>query len=475
MSERVVVVGGGIAGVAAATLLVEQGGPVTLFERDARLGGRAGGWTDLLRDGTLFEMDRGTLRLGRSDRNVRALIQRVDPSLATLTPLARYPLLSPHGPISSLAHRPRATPRTVMELLRRVPSVQVRELMRADLRLAAMLLSFDPEETYTRLDHTSAKTFLDEMRLPRAVREHLVGLVAHAAFDALERCSAAELIGLLHAQVTGDASGVRFDVLHEPTSRAVWQPMAEYLGARGAEIATRSDVLDVELGPPIVVRFRTRGLVRSREAAALVLATDVPGLQRLVEASPGLAGLAAAVRSLEVSPPTAVWRLWLDRPLSVDRAPMAVSTGRGMLAAVAITDRISTEAARWAHAWGGGVVELHAYAVPESAGDAAIRANLLAQLHATYPETRAARIIDDRFSRRRDSPAFRPGSRGSRPTVASPLPGVFLAGDYTRLPFPSAPLERAASSGFLAANAILGGLGKRTRPIAHVPIRGALA
>jgi isorenieratene synthase len=464
-----------MAGVAAATLLVEQGVPVTLLERDARLGGRAGGWTDLLRDGTLFEMERGTLRFGRSDRNVRALIQRVDPALSTLVPLERYPLLSPDGALPSLARRPKGAPRTVMDLLRRVPSVRVRELMRADLRLASMLFAYDPEETFTRLDHTSAKAFLDDMRLPGPVRDLLGGLIGHAAFDALDRYSAAELVGLLHAQVANDTGGVQLDVMQEPTSRALWQPIADYLHARGAEVATRSEVLEIDRGPPMVVRFRTRGVVKSREAGALVLAADVVGLQRIVEASPGLAGLGPAVRSLEVSLPTAVWRLWLDRPLSGDRAPMAVTIGRGMLDAISIPDRISRAGASWARARGGGIVELHAYAVPATAGDAAIRANLLAQLHATYPETRGAKILDERFSRKRDFPAFRPGSRGLRPTVTSPLPGVFLAGDFTRLPFPSAPMERAAASGFLAANAILGGWGKRTRPIAHGPIRGALA
>jgi isorenieratene synthase len=167
--------------------------------------------------------------------------------------------------------------------------------------------------------------------------------------------------------------------------------------------------------------------------------------------------------------------LWLDRPLAADRAPMAITLGRGMLDAICIPDRISTAGAAWARARRGGIVELHAYAVPASAGDAAIRANLLAQLHATYPETRAARVLDTRFILKRDSPAFLPGSRRSRPAVASPLPGVFFAGDFTRLPFPTAPMERAAASGFLAANAILGGWGKRTRPIAHGRLRGAFA
>ena len=41
-----VVVGGGIAGLAAATGLAERGVRVTLLEREPYLGGRVGGWTE---------------------------------------------------------------------------------------------------------------------------------------------------------------------------------------------------------------------------------------------------------------------------------------------------------------------------------------------------------------------------------------------------------------------------------------------
>lgn len=43
--RRVAVVGGGIAGLAAATVLAERGVRVTLLEADARLGGRVASWS----------------------------------------------------------------------------------------------------------------------------------------------------------------------------------------------------------------------------------------------------------------------------------------------------------------------------------------------------------------------------------------------------------------------------------------------
>lgn len=42
--RHVAVVGGGIAGLAAATVLAERGVRVTLLESDGRLGGRVSSW-----------------------------------------------------------------------------------------------------------------------------------------------------------------------------------------------------------------------------------------------------------------------------------------------------------------------------------------------------------------------------------------------------------------------------------------------
>src|SRR6267378_4674810 len=46
MNGKVIVIGGGLAGLAAATALAPRGFEVTLLESRGRLGGRAGSFTD---------------------------------------------------------------------------------------------------------------------------------------------------------------------------------------------------------------------------------------------------------------------------------------------------------------------------------------------------------------------------------------------------------------------------------------------
>jgi isorenieratene synthase len=180
------------------------------------------------------------------------------------------------------------------------------------------------------------------------------------------------------------------------------------------------------------------------------------------------------VEALEVTYPFAVWRLWLDRPSNRDRRPFVGTTGVGCLDNISLYHLFEDESRSWVEANGGSVVELHAYAVPPEMGEPALRADLMRALHTFYPEFKGARIVDERFMIRRDCPAFAPGSHAQRPGVQTPHAGLALAGDFARLPMPSALMERAVASGFLAANHLLAHDDVRPEPVRSIPVRGIL-
>ena len=81
---RAVVVGAGIAGLAAATGLAERGVGVDVVEREEYLGGRVGAWTERV-DGVELAMNRGFHAFFRQYYNLRALLRRIDPALSMLT------------------------------------------------------------------------------------------------------------------------------------------------------------------------------------------------------------------------------------------------------------------------------------------------------------------------------------------------------------------------------------------------------
>lgn len=474
MIKSVVVIGGGLAGCAAATVLAERGAHVTVIEKERFLGGRAGAWEDRLADGTRFQMERGFHAFFRQYYNLRALIRRVDPSLACLRPLEDYPLLGPAGWTETFAGLPRRAPLNLLALVWRTPSLRLRDLARVRVGRAAEMIAFDPQTTYARWDHLSAREYLDSLGFPDRARRMLFEVFAHSFFNPEDEYSAAELLAMFHFYFLGNPEGLVFDVMREPFSVALWDPLRAYLEARGVTFATGTRAHAVQRDG---TRFSIDLGGARIHADACVLATDVTGLREIVAASEGLGDSAwrARVFSLEVTRPFAVLRLWLDCPLDRDRPPFAGTTGLGILDNVSVYEKIEGESAAWAARTGGSVVELHAYAIDPASSPAEIRTSLIDALHAVYPESKQARILEERFLVRRDCPAFAPGSHASRPGIETPVRGLLLAGDYVRTPFPSALMERAVASGIRAANAICALRGDREEPIRTIPRRGLVA
>ena len=474
-SVEVAVVGGGLAGVAAATVLAERGAAVTVVERENFLGGRAGAWTDTLRGGEPFEMERGFHAFFRHYYNLRAWLRRIDPELAMLRPLEDYPLFGPDGLHESFSGLPRTPVLNLLALIKRSPTLTFRDALRVDDTLGQALMAYDPSATVDHFDHVCAKDFLDRLGFPPKARQMLFDVFAHSFFNPEEEFSAAELILMMHFYFLGNREGIVFDVVDGPFSTRIWAPMRRYLEGLGVRFRLGVGARSLaRAGEGFALSLDDGGRL---DADAVVLGVTVPALQALVERSPGLGDAAwrAAIEGQSVTRPFAVWRLWLDRPLAPERTPFVGTTGLGLLDNISLYHLFEDESRAWADATGGSVVELHAYAIPEGWGEEAIKRDLLAQLHALYPETQAATIREERYLLRQDCPAFRPGMGPLRPRVETPEAGLYLAGDFVFTPFPTALMERAVASGVLAANAILGRHGAAAEPLWTVRPRGFLA
>jgi len=477
-APHVVVVGAGLAGVAAAVALAERGVAVTLLEQSAVLGGRVASWADTLSDGTPFHMERGFHAFFRHYENVRSLLRRVDPGLTCLTPLVDYPLLAPDGRMQSFTGLPKTPPFNVMALLLRSPHIRLRDLANADLHRARSLLAFDQDTTYADLDQMSAAAFLDELRFPPRARQMLFDVFAHSFFNPEASYSAAELLAMFHFYFTGNAAGLLFDVANKPFDSAIWAPLEKCLRGHGARVEKGAACEAITRGherDSFTVKYLQSGERHTVAATDVVLAVTVPAVKQIAAASPCLAPIASGIDSLDVTQRFAVLRLWLDKPCAPGRPPFAGTTGFGLCDNISLYEKLEDESAQWARAHGGSVVELHAYAIADDISDARTREQLLADLRVAYPETAGARVVDERYLVRRDCPAFRPGSFALRPAVKSGIERLSFAGDFVRLPFPSALMERAVASGFLAANETLARLGLPLVTVAHGTTRGLLA
>lgn len=465
---RVAVVGGGIAGLSAATGLAERGVAVEVIEREDYLGGRVGGWTE--RDGGVeLAMNRGFHAFFRQYYNLRALLRRIDPQLRMLTPVEDYPMIDGDGRRDSFRGLPRTPPWNAVVFAARSPTFRLRDFTRIDARAAAPLAAVSVPGTYQRLDGTDAATFLEDIRFPQAARHLAFEVFSRSFFADPAHLSAAELATMFHIYFLGSSEGLIFDVPSANYDSALWQPLRGYLEGHGVRFRLATKVLRIDTKPVDTFRLHTDSDDHC-DVDAVVLATDIAGLQRIVAASSDLGtdDWRARIARLRTAPPFAVHRLWLDRPVAAHRPAFLGTAGHEPLDNISVLERYESQARDWAAAHRGSVVELHSYALDSAPS----RAAALRQLHRVYPETAAAQIVHERLLHRSDCPLFSPGSYPHRPPIVTPTPGLLLAGDAIRIDLPVALMERAATTGWCAANQLLQRWGLAGHPLATVPTQG---
>lgn len=468
---RAVVVGGGIAGLAAATGLAERGVTVELHERTTQLGGRVSSWPEQLPDGARVSMSRGFHAFFRQYYNLRALLRRADPRLERLTAVADYPLVDASGRTDTFRDLPRTPPWNALAFALRSPTFRPRDLLALDTRTASPLAAVSVPRIYEQLDHLDADTFLRRINFPDAARHLAFEVFARSFFAPASALSAAELATMFHLFFLGSSEGLIFDVPTDDFGTSLWSPLHGYLAGLGTAVRTGSSVHGLERASGEFVVHHDQGETR---ADAVVLATDIAGLQKIVEDSPDLNDPVwrERVRSLRSAPPFLVRRLWLDRPVAAHRQAFLATGGLAPLDNISVLERYEHKAARWSRAHGGSVIELHGYAASEVSDPLELSKRLLSRLHQVYPETSDAHVLGDSMQWHADCPLFGVDAFASRPKVRSPFEGLVLAGDGIRIDLPVALMERAASTGLHAANCLLAGWGLAGHELFSVPTNG---
>ncbi len=452
-SKPVVVAGGGIAGIAAAVGLAERGVPVIMIEPHRQLGGRVRSWPVTHGDDQVT-MSRGFHAFFRQYYNLRALLRRVDPDLHSLVPLPDYPLISADGGADSFATIPRTPPLNIAAFVLRSPSFELRDLAAVNVPAALELLDVEFPSTFTRYDGESAAEFLDRLRFPARARHLALEVFARSFFAHPDQFSAGELVAMFHSYFLGSSEGLLFDVPRDDYDSCLWWPLRRYLERLGVDVRTTESVAWVDASSELP----RIGLESGAEidVAAVVIATD-PATMRRLALDCGVPDEAwrERVSAIRTAPPFAVGRLWLDRLVRPDRAAFLGTSGFGPLDNVTVLERFEDGARRWSVAHGGSVVELHAYALVGRPDEGELKNQLLAELQRIYPEVQEAAIVAEEWLIKDDCPLSSTDPWGQRLTVQTPHPRVVLAGDGIRCDFPVALMERAATTGVLAANELL--------------------
>lgn len=472
----VTVVGGGIAGLAAAVGLAERGVSVHLVEPHAELGGRVRAWDVDSAAGTVT-MSRGFHAFFRQYYNLRSLLSRAGDLTDLLAPVDDYPVVSTNGDRDSFTQIPRTPPMNFAMFVAKSPTFTARDLGRVNLDMALSLLDVDFPKTFSDLDGMSAAEFLDRLRFPDRARHLALEVFARSFFADPREFSAGELVAMFHAYFLGSAEGLLFDVPRDDFNRSLWAPLGQSLEKLGVTRHAAHVTRVKRKGKGWVAELSTGA--DDLVSDAIVLAAGPVATPAIVAASPDLAGEPGSAESawreqvtgMQLAPKFAVWRFWTDRPVNADRPPFLGTAKFGPLDNVSVLERFEQGAAEWAAEHGGSVIELHAYAVPEGADPGVLKQQLREELGRVYPETRGMHIVAEEYLIEQDCALIGTGPWAERAGVASPFEGLTLAGDWVRCDYPIALMERAATTGWMAANELLASWGVAGHDLWSVPVR----
>ncbi|BAC89864.1 FAD-dependent oxidoreductase [Gloeobacter violaceus] len=214
------------------------------------------------------------------------------------------------------------------------------------------------------------------------------------------------------------------------------------------------------------------------EADYFVLAADVPGMRQLFERSEGEVheGVRRQIADLAIADPFAVARFWFDRDFEWNYSDFASLSGYRLTDSITLYHHIQEQYIDWAKRTGGSVVELHAYCYKEKEFPTreALLATFESELFEIVPALREAQVLHRELLNQKNFSGYPPGSYAGRPETTTAVPNLIFAGDWVKMPFPCGLMERAVSSGFLAANAVLQREGLQRRVLLTVSPEGAL-
>lgn len=209
-----------------------------------------------------------------------------------------------------------------------------------------------------------------------------------------------------------------------------------------------------------------------------VFATDVPGVQQLFSLIGGDVDqrVRKQVEKLNVADPFAVCRFWFDRDFNWQHSHFTSLSGYQLTDSITLYHKIQKPYIDWANRTGGSVVELHAYCYKEKEfpNQQALLTKFEQELYEIVPELQQAKMLHRELVNQKNFSGYPPNSYAERPETSTDIPNLMFAGDWVKMPFPSGLMERAVSSGLLAANEILHREGLQRRSLLSVNPEGVL-
>lgn len=451
LPPHVVVVGGGLAGLAAAVALAGRGLRITLVESRPRLGGRASSFTDPNTGELVDNCQHVSMacctnladfarRVGTSDlfRRERDVV-----------------FLSADGKLSALRAGLFPAPFHLTGSFLRANYLRWGDKLRVAYGLAC-LAARRPAE---RAGESFADWLLRHRQTVRTINLYWATVLVSALNERLEQMDVGHARKVFVDGFLRNRDGYQMEIPLVPLGELYGTRLERWFAENGVNVRLTTGVRAVECDDE---EGLSGVMLRSGEkitADFVILAVPFDRVSSLIPGAieqriPSLAD----VESLAASPITGI-HLWFDRPVCpLDHVVTPGRTIQWVFNHTAIQGRSAANG-------DGQYLQVVISASYDLLGldNVTIKELVLRELGEIWPAAAAASVTRWRVVTEHGATfSVRPGVDALRPSQRTPVEGLFLAGDWTSTGWP-ATMEGAVRSGYLAAEGVLRDLGTPAR------------
>ena len=433
--KTITVVGGGLAGIAAACALADAGHRVHLLERRPYLGGRASSYEH---PGTGEVIDNCQHVLIGRCTSLLDLYRRLG-VLDSIRWYDQFTFLAPNTAPSII--QPGSIPAPFHSTLAflRAPAFSLADKLAIARGLSSFMAGLPPD-TSEDFDHWLRR----HGQTQRAIDRFWKPVLVSALNEDLDRISVHYAAKVFRESFLLSPQSGRMGIPAIPLSE-LYGAATGYLEARGSQVSLRASVEKIESSEN---GWLTTTADRVIPSDAVILALSFEAMAALLPClpqNPAATGLAANLAQFEHSPITGI-HLWFDREITTyDHAVLLDTAIQWMFNKSRLQPSHRDTAGSYLEL----VVSASKSLVPmqrQAIIDLALR-----ELALFFPQVATATLLKAAVVKEvRATYSVRPGLDPFRPTPASPWPGIYLAGDWTATGWP-ATMEGAVRSGYLAA------------------------
>jgi isorenieratene synthase len=245
--RSVIVVGGGLAGLACAYELSQRGFQVTLLERAAQLGGKIASWSIEV-NGQPFQMEHGFHGFFPQYYNLKGLVKELAIT-QNFRSLNYYSVVYRDRKYQPEVFRPShsAFPWNIVDL-----AVSSTNRLRWGLNLTNYghwqvfreITGFNPQSSFQRLDNLSVAEWVKQ-DFPRGLYDLYFLPFAKSSLNAPDVLSAGELMQFFHFYFFGNPEGLAFEGTRQDMGTSLVQPIADSILSNGGKIITEAAVSNI--------------------------------------------------------------------------------------------------------------------------------------------------------------------------------------------------------------------------------------